>query len=208
MIETFNNLDAEKKRRILNAALDVFSASGYKQSAMDDIVARAGISKGALFHYFGSKSGLYIYLIDFVVDTYMSQVYEKIDFNETDLFVRLRQAIKARLELSITYPSISLFWERAKGDPFEEALLHMRKKAQVLEPLTQDFMKNLDFSRFKKDLDVHRSIKVLLWTFDSFSNDVIRRCKESRQPPDWEKEYAEAEQYLAYFQDLFYRETP
>ena len=81
MNEKFFALPEEKRRRIVNAAMEVFGKNEYKRASTDDIAARAGISKGLLFHYFGSKKELYFYLYRHVErmvaeDVYKRQVYE------------------------------------------------------------------------------------------------------------------------------------
>lgn len=43
---------------IIDAALDVFAEKGFAASKLDDIAARAGISKGTLYLYFTSKEEL------------------------------------------------------------------------------------------------------------------------------------------------------
>ena len=44
-----------RKEQILAAALAVFSRLGLAQARMDDIVAEAGLSKGAIYWYFTGK---------------------------------------------------------------------------------------------------------------------------------------------------------
>ncbi len=57
---------AKDKRReiLLESALDEFFDKGYKAARMDDIAARAGLSKGTLYLYFKSKEALFSALID------------------------------------------------------------------------------------------------------------------------------------------------
>ncbi|MDT3397507.1 TetR/AcrR family transcriptional regulator [Streptomyces sp. B1866] len=45
-------------RRLLAAATRLFAESGYDRTSVQDIVAAAGVTKGALYHYFGSKDDL------------------------------------------------------------------------------------------------------------------------------------------------------
>lgn len=49
----------EKRQAILDAALDCFAAAGYGRTAVDDIAARLGVSKGAVYRYFSGKEELY-----------------------------------------------------------------------------------------------------------------------------------------------------
>lgn len=48
-----------KERRILDAALHVFSEKGYVGASMDEIAAEAGLTKPTLYQYFPSKDELF-----------------------------------------------------------------------------------------------------------------------------------------------------
>jgi len=49
---------AEARARIANAAERLFSEKGFRATTMDDVAARLGVSKGALYLYFPSKVDL------------------------------------------------------------------------------------------------------------------------------------------------------
>jgi AcrR family transcriptional regulator len=49
---------------ILDAALECFAARGYHETSVDDIAARAGLSKGAIYWHFAGKRELFLALID------------------------------------------------------------------------------------------------------------------------------------------------
>ena len=65
MYEAFEALPEEKRQQIIRAAVEVFAKHEYKRASTDDIAAKAGISKGALFYYFKNKRELYSYLIHY-----------------------------------------------------------------------------------------------------------------------------------------------
>jgi AcrR family transcriptional regulator len=50
----------ERERQMLDVAGTSFAARGFHAASMDEIARRAGISKPMLYHYFGSKEGLYV----------------------------------------------------------------------------------------------------------------------------------------------------
>ena len=52
------------KKKILDAAFNVFVRNGFKDTTMSHIVRESGLSKGAIYHYYGSKKDLFISLID------------------------------------------------------------------------------------------------------------------------------------------------
>lgn len=45
--------------RLLEVACEVFTRDGYANTATEEIVQRAGLTRGALYHHFGSKEGLF-----------------------------------------------------------------------------------------------------------------------------------------------------
>ncbi len=56
--------DAEKTRQaVIESALDVFSDKGYAKATFDEIAARAGFTKGAVYWYFRNKADLVAALI-------------------------------------------------------------------------------------------------------------------------------------------------
>lgn len=50
----------ERERQMLEVAGKSFAAHGFHAVSMDEIAEQAGISKPMLYHYFGSKEGLYV----------------------------------------------------------------------------------------------------------------------------------------------------
>lgn len=57
------------RRRILDAATDVFAAQGLDGARVDEIAERAGINKRMLYHYFGNKDDLFSAVLDAVYET-------------------------------------------------------------------------------------------------------------------------------------------
>jgi AcrR family transcriptional regulator len=50
---------AEREQQMLDAAEEVFGASGFRAASMEDIAERSGITKPLLYQYFDSKERLY-----------------------------------------------------------------------------------------------------------------------------------------------------
>ncbi len=46
------------RQRVLDAALDVFGEKGYDAATMQEIAARVGVTKAAIYYYFPTKSAL------------------------------------------------------------------------------------------------------------------------------------------------------
>lgn len=61
---TFEKLPKDKKEYILSTGIKEFSQKSYKDVSTDIITQKCHISKGILFHYFGSKKNYYLYCLE------------------------------------------------------------------------------------------------------------------------------------------------
>ena len=67
--------EAEKTRQaVIEAALDVFSEKGYVKATFDEIAARAGFTKGAVYWYFRNKADLVSALISEYMERKRSEI--------------------------------------------------------------------------------------------------------------------------------------
>jgi AcrR family transcriptional regulator len=53
----------ETRAKILQAAQDLFSKTGYESASVSEICDQAGISKGAFYHHFPSKQSVFLELL-------------------------------------------------------------------------------------------------------------------------------------------------
>ena len=84
----------ESKKKIINAALRVFTEYGYKGASMRMIAGAAGISVGGLYLYFDNKEGLYHTLIKETLSDFTKKVSEALKDSMTsseafNLFIAL-----------------------------------------------------------------------------------------------------------------------
>ncbi len=64
-------IQIKNRAAILEAALEVFSAHGFRGSTVDQIAAAAGLSKPNLLYYFASKETIYTALLERLLDTWL-----------------------------------------------------------------------------------------------------------------------------------------
>jgi len=50
---------AETRAKLIAAGRQAFASVGYANASMDDFTAEAGLTRGALYHHFGDKKGLF-----------------------------------------------------------------------------------------------------------------------------------------------------
>lgn len=54
----------QRRQQLLAAALEIFVQTGFHTASMEDIAARAGVTKPVLYQHFGSKRDLYLAVLD------------------------------------------------------------------------------------------------------------------------------------------------
>ena len=87
---------------ILDAALDVFSAQGFRGTTVDEIARAAGLSKPNLLYYFRSKEAIYAALLEGLLQTWLDPL-RALD-PEGDPLPELLAYIRHKLRMSRDYP--------------------------------------------------------------------------------------------------------
>ena len=54
----------ERRRQLLDVALDIFAEHGFHSTSMDDVALAAGVTKPVLYQHFPSKRALYVELLE------------------------------------------------------------------------------------------------------------------------------------------------
>lgn len=157
----FFDLKKEKQDRMINAALKVFAIHGYRHASTDDIVREAAISKGLLFHYFGSKLGVYSFVYDYSVRYITLELKTTIDPKETDMFTLVKQAEDARMHAMRGYPYMQQFLNRSMSEDVSEALLAVEEKRNVLLDAYEGIRGQMDFHALPSGVDGDKLVKML-----------------------------------------------
>ncbi|MFI9457297.1 TetR/AcrR family transcriptional regulator [Acinetobacter sp. NPDC052428] len=55
---------AETRKKLIEVARRAFAEYGYAGTSMDKLTAEAGLTRGALYHHFGDKKGLFAAVVD------------------------------------------------------------------------------------------------------------------------------------------------
>jgi TetR/AcrR family transcriptional regulator, fatty acid metabolism regulator protein len=116
----------ETRKRLLDAALDVFAKRGYHDTKIDEIVEAAGTSKGAVYLHFPNKERLFLSLVDQFADLLERRVGEAIAAHPHGI-ERVRAALIAVVETFGKYrkpAKILLVQAVGLGATFEKARLH------------------------------------------------------------------------------------
>ena len=209
MIKKFMSLEPEKRDRIINTALEEFAQKGYKNGSTNEIVKKADISKGLLFHYFGNKKSLFLFLYEYSWDILSKDFFSKINTNETDIIKRLRQIAQLKIELIQIHPDLSAFLITATLDDSAEIKTELENK---YKNNFQDSMKKIyegiDTSGFREGLDIQRVMEIIAWIAQGFNNrevELLKRDPNYRANYDINAVMAKLDGYVELFKNVIYK---
>ena len=164
MNSKFFDLKKEKQDRMINAALKIFALQGYRHASTDDIVREASISKGLLFHYFGSKLGVYQFIYDYSVRYMNLELRSAVDPGERDLFGVVRQREQARMRAMRGYPYMQQFLNRSMSEDVSGALMAVEDKKNSLEKTYEAINGQIDYGLLPPGVDGSRLLRILDFT--------------------------------------------
>ncbi|GLS28926.1 TetR family transcriptional regulator [Mesorhizobium albiziae] len=126
-------IQQEKREVILEAALEVFSANGFRGSTIDQIADAAGMSKPNLLYYFRRKEDIHETLMQRLLDTWLAPLRELDDIG--DPMTELRSYIRRKLEMARDFPRESRLFanEILQGAPRIISMIEGELKSLVDE---------------------------------------------------------------------------
>lgn len=98
--------ESDKRRRILDAAVQVFAARGFYNARVSDIAREAGVADGTIYLYFKNKDDLLINLFEDRMDLIIAAFQETLSATESAT-AGLRRLVHLHLELVAQEPTLA-----------------------------------------------------------------------------------------------------
>ena len=98
----------ETRARIIDAACECFAANGYSNTRNEDVAGIAGLTTGALYHYFGSKAELFA-AVHRYVHSLLVGAYRRAFAEESTCLAQLSAGLEAALAATKAQPAIAHF---------------------------------------------------------------------------------------------------
>ena len=154
----------DTRRKIYEAAMDLFREKGFEETTMRDIAAKAGVALGGTYYYYSSKDAIVLAFYREMQDASTSLVNESL-VNKKKLKERLRAVIEERLKLLGPNRKFcaALFRHAPDGSdplsPFSEETRLIRDAA------IEQMRLAIDGGDVKVPSDLKPRIPYLLWLF-------------------------------------------
>jgi AcrR family transcriptional regulator len=178
---TFEPLTPERRRamtrqHLLDAAAIVFARNGFHGSALDEVAATAGFSKGAVYSNFKSKDDLFLELLDDRIDRQFAVVSEILDSGSHEMeeqFPRVREVFGSDMFWDGDFVTLWLeFVLYARRNPEAQAKLAAsakRSRVQVQQLIEHEY----DAVGASPKHPVHELAEISLALFNGLSIDRL-----------------------------------
>lgn len=167
----FEKLEPTLRHRILDSALKEFGRFGYGAASMNRLVKDAGISKGAIFKYFGTKAGLFDYVYRSSLEEVKEQLRTVRDSSGTEpFFDRLEKVLRAGLEFTTHRPLSAAIYYRViytgdapHGNHFLSEIQGTSRR--FLKTLIEDGVKK---GELRQEIDAEKTAFIIQSVLDRF----------------------------------------
>ena len=186
---------------LVNAAMEEFSQSQYATSSLNNILEKAGMSKGGYYHHFKSKDDMFQCMCIFTQCIYQERLFEKIDGEGTDLLNRVRQYVMVQIQIMLQYPYFFRFLNYISSSPdminFPDVLKEINElNKKILNCIFEDVDTNL----FKYPEKAEESKQLVQYTLFGFSTLLTEKLSTEECMSDLEK-------LLQFLRFLLYKES-
>lgn len=199
------SLEPTKRNAILNAALKEFSTKGFDKASTNIIAKEAEISKPLMFHYVSNKQELFLCVYDYFAELLDKEYYLKMDFNETDIFNRLRQSYLLQIKLIKLHPWIFEFSKLSATTNSDKINEELKNRSSEKQLCSIQLFDAIDETKFRKGLDIEKCKQFILWTNTGFTNQILNDIRNtSYKDIDCETILETLDKYFDELKKVFY----
>ncbi len=177
--------DPDRTREaLLEAAFDEIYEQGFRAASLDNILRRTGVTKGALYHHFPSKSALGYAVVDEIIVPHAGEHWERLIDCEGNPVDALLELIQEEVDgaddhrVSCGCPFNNLVQEMAGLDEGFRQRLH-RIQAQWREAIAAALTRGQNNGQVRKDIDVDETAAMLVASYEGCVG--LAKCGQSKE---------------------------
>ena len=175
---------AELKEKIIQAAIESFSQTGYDRTKMEDIAKRLGLSKGTIYLYFKSKEDLFLGICDHNIrqsdkeDAGLFVKKENIASDAEQIYDNIR-----RREQGNDRVMLEMVAESARNQKLRKSMYELHVK--VHERVMQNVRSKIGEGFLRKDVDAASLAVALVALYDGLAVNRMLGVSEANNKKAW-----------------------
>lgn len=93
---TFDNISEEKRKKILDVAVNEFANNGFENANINTIAKKADVSVGSLYKYFDTKADLFLTSVNYGVSS-LERILAQVVALDEDVMLKLEKLVRAAI---------------------------------------------------------------------------------------------------------------
>jgi AcrR family transcriptional regulator len=121
----------ERRKELIDAAEPLFTAVGYDQTAISDIVKEVNVSQGAFYYYFDSKEDVLVAVAEkqiSLMESDLGQIANRVDLDEV---VLLNSMINRFISIMASAKKITGYIQEEKKSALHKKLMKIRPFGRI-----------------------------------------------------------------------------
>lgn len=154
----------DTRRKIYNAAMEMFRQKGFEETTMRDIAAKAGVALGGTYYYFSSKDAIVLAFYDEMQESSHESIVQALA-GQKRLKERIRCVIDKRLELLTPNRKFCAALFRHAPDAADPLSPFSDETRMIREGAVEHMRLAIEGSDAKVPTDLKPRLPYLLWLY-------------------------------------------
>ncbi|MBF7082711.1 TetR family transcriptional regulator [Desulfallas sp. Bu1-1] len=157
----------DTRGKIIQSAVELFGQKGYHSTSIQEIGEHAGVSKGAIFHYFPNKSEILFVIHEKFIDIILEKADHVLHREDLSATQKLRELIVDLVQLIADFkPYVVVFFKEYKYVD-EDRLAIIKAKRDRCEQIFKAVVEQgVAGGEFRRDLDIDMIVKAIFGMCD------------------------------------------
>ncbi len=155
----------DTRRKIYEAAMELFREKGFEETTMRDIAAKAGVALGGAYYYFSSKDAIVLEFYRQMQDASNQPVLGALEGKKKKLGDRIRCIVELRLQLLEPNRKFCAALFRHAPDSADPLSPFSEESRQMREGAVEQMRVAIDGGDSKIPADLEARLPYLLWLY-------------------------------------------
>ena len=176
---------AEVRDKIIQAAIQSFSQTGFDRTKVEDIAKRLGLSKGTIYLYFASKEDLFLAICEYYLKVMKERQHSTVFSKREDLLLDAERFYEEfqKLEQGNDKVMLEMVVESTRNQKLRKAMYEHRLK--VYDAVVEHLNKHIDKGLIRRDVDSHALASAFVALYDGLTASKMLGIGEANNKKAW-----------------------
>jgi len=151
-----------RKRELIDTAERLFTAKGFEQTAISDIVHEINISQGTFYYYFDSKEDVFIAVLEKEVADMERDLIRIADQNDLDEAAKLNAMINRFISITASGKKILSYIHQGKNSTLQKKLMKVRPFHKIAPIMGEVISNGVEKGRFNTARPIETSYLLVI----------------------------------------------